>query len=163
MNYPDKRLSVLMQIKEARQTASRLRLSEAMDVETQRRTAEGRAQDHYDHCSDVADNYVRARFEEAADVRNMGRFIEGVALGNFGARRDASRAKLVIERVAYRRNIATQDRERAAKKFLADMRSKDALEKVLQDQRAQASTHSDMIEDETMQELSAARNTNGKA
>lgn len=160
---PDPRLAILLRIKEARQDQSRQVLDKALHVENQRRAAEQQAQSHHVHCAAIADEYVHRRFEAAGQVRDVGRFFQSLAIGNYNARRDASRAQLVIERVSYRRGLATQERETAAKNFLANRRTTDGLERLLEEQNAAAEIREDIRADDEIQEIYTAGRTHGTA
>ncbi|MEL6839955.1 MAG: hypothetical protein AAFP85_11735 [Pseudomonadota bacterium] len=158
----DPRLATILRIKKARQSLSRQILNRAIDVENQRRKAERLAQDHHEHCTVVATDYVRSRFEAAHDLRDVGRFFQSLAVGNYNARRNASRAQLVVERVSYRRGLATQEREAAASIFLSDRRSADGLQKLLEDQRMAAEIRDEIQSDDEVHETAAGSN-HGKA
>ena len=160
---PDSRLLVLLRIKEARQGLSRQQLSSAIDVEQQRVVAESRAQEHHNICASKADGYVRNRFATKGDIADVGRFFQSVALGSYEARRDAARAQLVVERVSFRRGAATREREDAAQRYVADMRTTEGLEQFVEQQTIAANLANEIRDDDDMHEIHAARGLNGKA
>ncbi|MEP3636074.1 MAG: hypothetical protein ABJM43_19715 [Paracoccaceae bacterium] len=160
---PDPRLQVLLRIKEARQGISRQNLNKALAVEEQRRVAEGHAQDHHDLCTQTANDYVRNRFAAKGEIKDVGSFFQSMSLGNYSARRDASRASLVVERVSYRRTIATKDREDAATNYMAEMRTTEGLERFVQKQIDAANMRREIREDDDLHETHAARGEHGKA
>lgn len=150
-------LGQLLRIKKARETAARRALDAALDIERKRHAVRDNAAAFRDDCAAEADSYFRNRFKDKTAMRDFRHFFESVAHGNLKAQRAMSRATAALRRASQRYDNAITEREAAAKDLLSKSRSVETLERLMGEQERAWDTKNEIVEEDDLSEIQAAR------